>query len=359
MGSANCRQPMSSPMHLGHCPKLAFLHPMSMTPGGPPEDGGVCISFQPERYEQCPSSTGGRGVPWKNWSIRSSSGRTGPPLIRTGRPAWSTSTRPGRGWACGYPLSDKPLVVGRGEDCDIRIQDTSVCRRHARIEQTRTATTSSTCRAPTAPSSTTSVARRRPDPAAGRRLPAGRQLHLPLPGRRQRRGRVPRGDLPADDHRRPDPDPQRPVLHRVPRPRGLRHGPARPAAVAGPVRHRPVQDDQRRPRPPGRATSRCASWPRASRRWSARKTCSPATAARSSPWCCSRPACRTRCRWPSGSGAGGEAPVPVRGQGVPPDDQPGRRRVPADGTATPRELIRQADEKLYAAKRAGRNKVVG
>jgi diguanylate cyclase (GGDEF)-like protein len=33
-----------------------------------------------------------------------------------------------------YPLGDKPLMVGRGDDCDIRIQDNSVSRRHASIE---------------------------------------------------------------------------------------------------------------------------------------------------------------------------------------------------------------------------------
>lgn len=34
-----------------------------------------------------------------------------------------------------YPLREKPLVVGRGDDCDVRITDNSVSRRHARIER--------------------------------------------------------------------------------------------------------------------------------------------------------------------------------------------------------------------------------
>jgi two-component system, cell cycle response regulator len=34
-----------------------------------------------------------------------------------------------------YTLADKPLFVGRGEDCDIRVLDTSVSRRHVRIEK--------------------------------------------------------------------------------------------------------------------------------------------------------------------------------------------------------------------------------
>ena len=37
----------------------------------------------------------------------------------------------------------------------------------------------------------------------------------------------------------------------------------------------------------------------------------------------------------------------------------GVAECPLDGTATARELMRRADENLYAAKRAGRNKVVG
>ncbi|MFL5342081.1 MAG: diguanylate cyclase [Gemmataceae bacterium] len=35
-----------------------------------------------------------------------------------------------------YALCDNSLVVGRGEDCDVRIQDHSVSRKHARIEST-------------------------------------------------------------------------------------------------------------------------------------------------------------------------------------------------------------------------------
>src|SRR5262245_18032639 len=34
-----------------------------------------------------------------------------------------------------HGLSDRHLIVGRGEDCDVRVLDTSVSRRHARIEK--------------------------------------------------------------------------------------------------------------------------------------------------------------------------------------------------------------------------------
>jgi diguanylate cyclase (GGDEF)-like protein len=35
---------------------------------------------------------------------------------------------------CRYPLADRPLVIGRGDDCAIRLADHSVSRKHALIE---------------------------------------------------------------------------------------------------------------------------------------------------------------------------------------------------------------------------------
>jgi two-component system, cell cycle response regulator len=40
----------------------------------------------------------------------------------------------GPGMGTRYPLGDTPMVLGRGNDCDIRINDHSVSRRHARIQ---------------------------------------------------------------------------------------------------------------------------------------------------------------------------------------------------------------------------------
>jgi diguanylate cyclase (GGDEF)-like protein len=40
----------------------------------------------------------------------------------------------GAGMGARYPLTDTPVVLGRGNDCDIRINDHSVSRRHARIQ---------------------------------------------------------------------------------------------------------------------------------------------------------------------------------------------------------------------------------
>jgi two-component system cell cycle response regulator len=42
----------------------------------------------------------------------------------------------GSNMGCRYPLGDQQLVLGRAEDCDIRLHDHSVSRRHARIEPT-------------------------------------------------------------------------------------------------------------------------------------------------------------------------------------------------------------------------------
>jgi len=40
----------------------------------------------------------------------------------------------GPGMGTRYTLGDDPVVIGRGNDCEIRIQDHSVSRRHARIQ---------------------------------------------------------------------------------------------------------------------------------------------------------------------------------------------------------------------------------
>ena len=40
----------------------------------------------------------------------------------------------GPGMGARYALTDSPMVLGRGNDCDVRINDHSVSRRHARIQ---------------------------------------------------------------------------------------------------------------------------------------------------------------------------------------------------------------------------------
>jgi two-component system, cell cycle response regulator len=57
------------------------------------------------------------------------------PVSTTNRDACLVHIYPtGPGMGCRYPLTDSPLVIGRGGDCDIRINDHSVSRRHARVQ---------------------------------------------------------------------------------------------------------------------------------------------------------------------------------------------------------------------------------
>jgi diguanylate cyclase (GGDEF)-like protein len=57
------------------------------------------------------------------------------PISMTSRQACLVHIYPtGPGMGSRYPLAETPLVIGRGSDCDVRINDHSVSRRHARIQ---------------------------------------------------------------------------------------------------------------------------------------------------------------------------------------------------------------------------------
>lgn len=57
------------------------------------------------------------------------------PVARNNRQACLVHIYPtGPGMGCRYPLGETPLVIGRGLDCEIRINDHSVSRRHARLQ---------------------------------------------------------------------------------------------------------------------------------------------------------------------------------------------------------------------------------
>jgi diguanylate cyclase (GGDEF)-like protein len=57
------------------------------------------------------------------------------PVSLSGRNACLVHIYPtGPSMGTRYPISDGPLVIGRASDCDIRINDHSVSRRHARIQ---------------------------------------------------------------------------------------------------------------------------------------------------------------------------------------------------------------------------------
>src|SRR3989440_7832150 len=57
------------------------------------------------------------------------------PVSMTNRQACLVHIYPtGPGMGSRYPLGDQQLVIGRGSDCDVRINDHSVSRKHARIQ---------------------------------------------------------------------------------------------------------------------------------------------------------------------------------------------------------------------------------
>src|SRR5947207_14020392 len=57
------------------------------------------------------------------------------PVSMTNRNACLVHIYPtGPGMGSRYTLADAPLVIGRGADCEIRINDHSVSRRHARLQ---------------------------------------------------------------------------------------------------------------------------------------------------------------------------------------------------------------------------------
>jgi two-component system, cell cycle response regulator len=57
------------------------------------------------------------------------------PIVSTRRDACVVHIYPtGPGMGTRYALADTPVILGRGNDCDIRINDHSVSRRHARIQ---------------------------------------------------------------------------------------------------------------------------------------------------------------------------------------------------------------------------------
>ena len=208
----------------------------------------------------------------------------------------------GPGMGARYPLGDTPMVIGRGTDCDIRINDHSVSRRHARIQPGADGyyavdlqSTNGTF-VNDVPSSTCKL-------KDGDYLRVGNCIYRFLTG----------GNVEAEYHEEiyrltiidalTDIHNKRYFLEFLDRElsRSARH--ARPLALIlfDLDRFKGVNEEL------GHlgATSPCASWPPASGASSARRSCSPATAARSSSSSCPRaawrPPARGRCRWPSAS----------------------------------------------------------
>jgi diguanylate cyclase (GGDEF)-like protein len=56
-------------------------------------------------------------------------------LVNTSREAYVVQIYPtGPGMGSRHALGDKPTIIGRGESCDIRLEENSVSRQHARIQ---------------------------------------------------------------------------------------------------------------------------------------------------------------------------------------------------------------------------------
>ena len=197
--------------------------------------------------------------------------------------------------------------------------------------------------------------RQRPGPArdlrpARRDLPGPRPAgDRPAPGHRAAGGAPARGDArPADRAAQP---------HAVPRPHPARPAPGRPQRpVAGRPLHRPrrVQAGQRHLRPPGRRPAAQGLRRSGCTTACGRPTPPPASAATSSPSCCTARSTPRACR-PRSTASAPSSPATSTWAAA------GRRRSarasawpsPAP-TPTSTALIRRADLAMYTAKRNGR-----
>ena len=194
----------------------------------------------------------------------------------------------GPGMGTRYTLGDTPLVLGRGSDCDIRINDHSVSRRHARIQPGADGyyavdlqSTNGTF-VNDVPASMCKL-------KDGDYLRVGNCIYRFLAG----------GNVEAEYHEEiyrltiidalTDIHNKRYLLEFLDREL------ARSARYNRPLSLIMFDIDRFKGSTTNlaiwAAISRCASWLPASRAASARKSCSLATAARNSPWCCrKRPA---------------------------------------------------------------------
>ena len=144
-------------------------------------------------------------------------------------------------------------------------------------------------------------------------------------------------------HRPVDRAPEPPRVGRGPRARARARPPPRRQPVPGDARPRPLQGLQRPSRPPGRRPAAGGDRLRPGARRCARRTRSPATAARSSPCCSRTPTRRARLR------------VVERLLDCVPLGQTASAGIAAwDGSEGAQELLARADAALYEAKRSGR-----
>ena len=151
-----------------------------------------------------------------------------------------------------YKITTETTVIGRGQQADIQVIDEGISRRHAEIVARGRARSSSSDLGSTNGTycngdriARAHALRRRQDPG---RLDHDLEVHLPRLARRE----LPAPDVRVGAARRAHQDLQQEILSRSARERVRLRGPPPNAAVAGDVRHRPLQAHQRHARPPRR-----------------------------------------------------------------------------------------------------------
>ena len=145
------------------------------------------------------------------------------------------------------PLGQATFEIGRSSRSDLPIDQESISRHHARITFDGTAPHR---RGPRLDERHLRERRQREAPAPqGRRPGEARSLDPEVHGGRQHRGELPRRDLSPDDDGCAHADAQPSLLQRGARARVQPQPALPPRAVAHPLRHRSLQEDQRHLRP--------------------------------------------------------------------------------------------------------------
>ena len=256
-----------------------------------------------------------------------------------------------------YKIEGDKTVIGRGQKAQIRLLDDGISREHAQLvieasgssSQDLGSTNGTYCNGLKVDRQ--GARRRRQDPG---RLDDDPQVHLP----RQPRRDLPEADVRVGAARRAHQGLQQEVLHRPARERVHLRDPPRSAAVAGALRHRPLQEGQRHPRPPGRRLRAVgdldAAHRRAARRGRLRALrrrgvrASSAAARTSRRGRSSASACARRSRSTSSCSRARTSRSPSAWASPACPTRPSR---------TPPSSSACADQALYKSKHAGRNRV--